>query len=91
MPRYTEEFKREAVRLYRTSGRTQHEVAAGLGITANTLRSWVRRDEESSSVLELAEREELRRLRKENAVLQEENEILKKAAAFFARENLPRS
>ena len=90
MARYTGEFKQEAVRLYLESGEPQSRIAQRLGITSNTLRSWIKEDEKGKTGLALSEREELRALRKENAILQEENEILKKAAAFFAKENLPK-
>lgn len=83
------EFRREAVRLALESGRTRKEIAEGLGITTETLRLWVRQAEIDAGEREgltTGEREELRRLRRENRVLREEREILKKAAAFFAKE-----
>lgn len=94
---YPEEFRKDAVALYRASGgkRTYAAVAADLGITGETLRTWVRKDTvhsapepSDSSVQSLAE--ELTRLRAENQRLlkewQLEREILRRAAAYFARE-----
>jgi transposase len=89
--RYTEEFKAEAVRLARSSPeRSIRQLAYELGIADQTLRNWVRQAEIDAGEREgltTEEREELRRLRKENRILREEREILKKAAAFFAKED----
>ena len=87
---YPPEFRREAVELYRGAGRPLSEIAAGLGISTETLRVWVRQAEIDAGErqgLSSSEREELRRLRRENRVLQLERDLLKKAAAFFARES----
>jgi transposase len=90
MPKlYSLEFRQEAVRLMRTSGRSVSRLASELGISPSTLRSWERQlaiDGGRASGLTSDEREELRRLRREVKVLAEEREILKKAAAFFAKE-----
>lgn len=91
--RYTAKFKRDAVALVNASpGRTVGEIARELGVSTEGLRSWVTQDrvERGSGGGELttAEWEELRRLRRENSELRMEKEILKKAAAFFARETM---
>ncbi len=92
-PPYPHEFKTETVRLYQQSGKKLQEIAFDLGISTNSLREWVRRAESNGAAngksrmgLSQDEREELRRLQRENRILREEREILKKAAAFFAQE-----
>lgn len=88
-PPYPEEFRREAVRLIRSGQRTLAEASTSLGVSQQTLRNWLRREDVDAGRAEgvsSEEREELRRLRRENRVLREEREILKKAAAFFARD-----
>ena len=90
IPPYSLEFRSEAVRLLRTSGRPVPQLARELGVSAQSLRSWAAQlavDEGRAEGLTTSEREELRRLRREVKVLSEEREILKKAAAFFARES----
>lgn len=87
--RYPPEFKIEAVRLYRETGRSQREIASELGVATETLGRWVRRidiDQQRRPGLTTSEREELHKLRREVRILAEERDILKKAAAFFARE-----
>ncbi len=88
-PPYTEEFKREAVRLSKTSGRSLAQVASELGVSRGSLANWVSQADVNGGQaqgLTTDERDELRRLRREVKVLAEEREILKKAAAFFARD-----
>jgi len=81
---FTPEFRVEAVRLAQTSGRSRREVAADLGIGLSTLRNWIdgRRDREMDAppVDRQEDRAaELKRLRRENEVLRQEREILKRA------------
>jgi transposase len=88
-PPYPPEFRAEAIRLVRSGGLSQSQVARDLGVSTFTLRNWLRQTEIDAGEREgltTEEREELRRLRKENKLLREEREILKKAAAFFVRE-----
>ena len=86
-PPYPAEFRREALSLMRSGARTPKQLAEDLGCTEQTLRNWLRQDEadrgERSDVLTSDERARLR----ENRVLRQEREILKRAASFFAREN----
>ena len=88
MKTFTDEFKREAVRLVQTSGRTVGEVAGDLGIGKSTLGKWLTRHREADLLSgphdDMAK--ELARLRKENEILKAERDLLKKAAAFFAKE-----
>ena len=90
---YTREFKIEAVRRVLEDGLTQRHVAEELGISANTLATWKQHflsDPEHSFPghgKQKPDDAELTRLRRENARLKREMEILKKAAAYFARES----
>ncbi len=92
-PAYAPEFRAEAVRLVREGGRNPEQLARDLGCTAQSIRTWVRRaeldDGRRSDGLTTAEREEPRRLRAEVRVLKLERDLLKKAAAFFARDTDP--
>lgn len=92
-PRYTLEFKQDAVRLVLERGYTQQQAADNLGISLSALGRWVRAERGSVSdgetkkvVLNLADQAELVRLRRENEQLRMEREIIKKAAVFFAKE-----
>jgi transposase len=86
---YPAEFRLRMVELVR-SGRSPNELAEDFEPSAQTIRNWVaqakRDDGTRSDGLTTAEKEELRHLRRENAILREEKEILKKAAAWFAQE-----
>ena len=85
--RYPPEFRAEAVRLAREPGQSMRQVAQDLGIANESLRRWVMQaDAGVSEGLTTDERAELTRLRRENRTLRTEREILRKAAAFFARE-----
>lgn len=85
---FTDEFKREAVRLVETSGLTIKHVSEDLGIGLSTLTRWLRkyRDQELLSGPHDDFDKELARLRKENELLRAERDLLKKATAFFAKE-----
>jgi transposase len=88
---FTDEFKAGAVALVLDQGKTVAEVARDLDLTESSLRGWVERARadrtKGKTGLTSEERAELARLRKENRELKMEREILKKAAAFFAKEN----
>ena len=88
-PPYPPEFRREALELLRLSEKPITQIAKDLGVSEQTLYVWRRQaeiDRGKREGLTSDEREELRRLRKENRTLQMEKEILKKAAVFFAKE-----
>ncbi len=91
--RFTAEFKTEAVRLLEESGRPLQAVAEELGVHANQLRGWRNERLAAGSAEALArqkaEAAELARLRREVRRLEQDNEILRRAAAFFAREAVP--
>jgi transposase len=89
--RFTKEFEEEAVRLVQTSRRTQREIAGDLGIGLSTLVRWIgrsrdRRATDRATAVASDVTAELKRLRRENEILRQERDILKKATAFFARE-----
>jgi len=86
---YPPEFKHEAVELYRRSGKSLQVVAGELGVAVESLRSWNKRHEiyvGEREGLTTAEREELRELRRKLLRVEQERDLLKRAAAFFARE-----
>ena len=88
---FTKEFKAEVVELCERGDRSNVQVARDLDLTETAVRSWVKqaavdRGDGPTEALTTDEREELRRLRRENRQLREDRETLKKAAAFFAKE-----
>jgi transposase len=89
--RYSREFKLEAVRLAETGERPKAQIARELGIRVNQLRKWkleFEKEEWTGAPKQTAVIDgDLDRLRRENARLKEENELLKKAAIYFARES----
>lgn len=89
--RFTKAFEEEAVRLAATSGRTQRAVAEDLGVGLSTLVRWIGRSRDRLTEVpgEAPQADmaaEVKRLRRENEVLRQERDILKRATAFFARE-----
>jgi len=92
MKQYSEEFRAEAVKLALEGESSVAQVARDLGMSAWTLREWMKKHREKSRSEEPAKPEtieqENRRLKRELAVLRQEREILKKAAAYFAKEQL---
>ena len=92
-PRYAPEFRAEAIRLVREGGRTPKQLAADLGCSEASISGWLKQADvdagRRSDGLTTAERDELRQLRAENRVLRIERDLLKKAAAFFAKESDP--
>ncbi len=90
--KFTDEFKADAVKLCEAGGHSVGRIAADLDLTETALRAWVKRaamdaGRSPSHVLATPERDELTELRKRVKRLEMEREILKKAAAFFAKEN----
>ena len=87
---YDPEFRARAVELVRTRGLPRAQMARDLGVNPETLRLWVKQAEVDAGQrdgLTTDEKAELARLRRENRILREEREILKKAARFFAMES----
>ena len=89
---YSEEFREEAVRLVLESKSSIPQIARDLGVSVWTLRDWVKKHQERAGVSSPQRpetfEEENRRLKRELAVLRQERDILKKAAAYFAKEQL---
>ena len=86
--KFTDAFRKEAVQLALTSGLSRDQVAEDLGVSKSTLGKWItqhRHDDLMSGPHDDVHKE-LARLRKENRILREERDILKKATAFFANE-----
>jgi len=86
MVRYSKEFKADAVQLVQSEDKPLNAIADELGVSRSSLRYWLSSVKPKGIHGETAE-EELKRLRKENRVLQMERDILKKATAFFAKES----
>lgn len=94
--KYTEEFRRDAIDLVRSSGRPINQVARELGMSHETLRNWVRKEDQPTRLagaasagdgVSVANKDaEIARLRREVAELRQEKEILRRAAAYFAKE-----
>jgi transposase len=88
--KYPEQFRADAVELVRTSDRPLRQVARDLGVNHETLRNWVKTAEKQatqpSGESTATDQDELRALRKRVAELEVEKEILRKAAAYFAKE-----
>lgn len=88
--KFTDDFRAEAVRLVLSSGRPQRAIADDLGVGLSTLGKWVAAYKEADLLSGPHEdtAKELARLRKENELLRQERDLLKKAAAFFAKETM---
>ena len=89
-PPYPPQFKEEALRLMRSSGKPLAQISRELDVSEQTLRNWRKQqeiDEGEREGLTTEEREELGRLRRRVKVLEQEKEVLRKATVFFAREN----
>jgi transposase len=89
---FTREYKQQVVEVIRSGGRSAGAVAKDLDLSETAVRRWMNQTEVDAGrggtgALTTAEREELVRLRRENRTLAMEREILRKAAAFFAKEN----
>jgi transposase len=85
----TDEFRQEAVRLLQFSGKSARQIGRGLGVPQSVLSRWKKQADASETVSDedQSKNEELRQLRRENARLRMEHDILKKATAFFAKES----
>ncbi len=86
---HTDDFRREAVRIALTSGLTRRQVATDLGVGLSTLSKWIQRSgpENMPPAADIDLAKENERLRKENRLLLEEREVLKKATVFFANQS----
>ncbi len=90
-PLYPPEFKAEAVKLAHSSGKLLSGLARDLGVSTETLRNWLKQEQIDTGKREgitIDEREELGRLRRENRILKEEREVLRKTTAFFSRHHV---
>jgi transposase-like protein len=84
---FSEQFKAEAVELVRTSSKSIGQIAKDLDLTETSLREWVKQADSAQAELTTLEKEELAQLRREVKNLRMERDFLKKAAAFFAKDN----
>lgn len=92
MPKaYPREFREDVVRVARTSGAPIRQIAQDFGIAQSCVRRWMHKAEhdENPSSLVVSESAELRALKRRNQILEQENEILRRAAAFFAQQICP--
>lgn len=88
---YPREFRERAVELYRAGGVSMEALAKQLGVASTTVANWIRQariDDGEQPGIATADRDELTQLRREIRRLEMENEILKRAAAYFAKENV---
>lgn len=86
--KFTEEFRLEAIKLVKEQGLSTAQVSNDLGVGKSTLDRWVKESKSATGLAETvseSEKEELRRLRKENHTLRMERDLLKKATAFFSK------
>ena len=90
-PSYTKEFKQQAVQLFQTSGKTKTQIARDLGISDSSLNKWCKEFGEQGEEAfpgkghQTVTEEEMRRLKRENEILRQERDILKKAMSIFAQ------
>ncbi len=87
--KFSDEFRREAVRLVKESDRSLKSIGAELGVSETCLRNWLRTvptEKQTTTGRVVSLEEQVRQLKKDNERLREEREILKKATAFFARD-----
>jgi transposase len=86
---FSSEYKADAVKLWRESGESKEEIAKRLSIHGTTLAQWIKQDDIDNGDADgtkTADAEEIKRLRQENKLLQMERDLMKKAAAFFAKD-----
>lgn len=86
---YTEEFKKEAVRLVLTSGKSQRQIAKDLGVTEWAISTWKKKydlNDPDNQDLKVSADERIRQLEKENATLRQERDILKKAMGIVSKQ-----
>jgi transposase len=90
-PNYTKEFKQQAITLFKTSGKSKTQIARDLGISDSALSKWCKEFEEQRQEAfpgkghQTGAEEEIRLLKRENEILRQERDILKKAVSIFAQ------